>query len=162
MRFVEIILNLLDIRSQPLPKANTLTNHFPSPCRWFGRLRILVGAVLIFLLCGGPMASMQVVAWSSMLWSYSQTYGFEEAVSMTFSGEKPCSLCLAIQKTQREHEQTQSYLLAKTLELKLHRPPGETIIPLRNQYSWDLPIPPSSALTGISQTPDTPPPRFFS
>jgi hypothetical protein len=43
---------------------------------------------------------MQVVAWSSMLISYSQDYSLPEALVMTFDGEHPCPMCKAIDQAR--------------------------------------------------------------
>ena len=44
-------------------------------------------------LIGGPYCLVQVYAWANMLVSYSQEGSLSQAVTDTFSGEKPCCLC---------------------------------------------------------------------
>lgn len=52
----------------------------------------------------GPLAVMQMVAWTGMLWNYSREATLVEAVESTFNGENPCSLCLSIQEIQKEQQ----------------------------------------------------------
>ncbi len=54
--------------------------------------------LLMILSAVGPLALLQVVAWTGMLWNYSRDQGIAVAVVDTFSGEKPCDLCLTIQE----------------------------------------------------------------
>lgn len=46
------------------------------------------------------LPALQVVAWASMIISYSEGRSFSEAVSMTFDGEHPCPMCQAIKRQQ--------------------------------------------------------------
>ena len=39
------------------------------------------------------LATLQVVAWSGMVLTYSQSASLPEALEKTFNGENPCSLC---------------------------------------------------------------------
>jgi len=74
------------------------------PCFRGGRLKRLLHALLVFLtclqLCGGPQGFMQCVAWAGMLASYASERTAAEAVEMTFDGEHPCALCLAIEQSR--------------------------------------------------------------
>lgn len=69
-------------------------------------MKRLLHALLVFLtclqLCGGPQGFMQCVAWAGMLASYSSGRTAAEAVEMTFDGEHPCALCLAIQESREK------------------------------------------------------------
>ncbi|WP_411846928.1 hypothetical protein AAFN60_05360 [Roseibacillus persicicus] len=65
----------------------------------------------IFLLLGclhvavGPMNLLQIAAWTSMLFDYSQENTIAEAVEMTFDGDHPCSLCCAIAEAKEEESE---------------------------------------------------------
>jgi hypothetical protein len=59
-------------------------------------------------------AVLQTVAWTGMMISYSRQASFTEAVSKTFDGKHPCSLCQAIQKGRAaEKNQEQVQLISK-------------------------------------------------
>jgi hypothetical protein len=65
----------------------------------------------------------QVVAWSGMLVSYSRDNALSEAVAMTFDGEHPCPMCVAIEKAQAETAHDR----ADGIEQRTHREvPGIT------------------------------------
>jgi hypothetical protein len=67
-------------------------------------LKNLLRHLFLFLGClhliGGPYAILQVYAWTNMLVSYSQEGSLKQAVTDTFSGEKPCHLCKKIAKAK--------------------------------------------------------------
>jgi len=66
--------------------------------------RRLLGGLLALLLLAGNAAMVQAVAWATMLASRSASLGWSAAVESTFSGAKPCHLCLAA-KSLREQPQ---------------------------------------------------------
>ena len=47
-------------------------------------------------LVGGPHSLVQVYAWANMILEYSQDSSLSQAVTDTFSGEKPCEMCKTI------------------------------------------------------------------
>ena len=53
-------------------------------------------------LAGGPYAVAQLYAWVGMLVTYSQADGLAKGAIDTFSGEKPCELCVKISKAKSE------------------------------------------------------------
>ncbi len=59
-------------------------------------LLVLLGC--IHMMCG-PQGALQMVAWASMLASYSLENGVSQGVTDTFSGERPCALCLKLAAT---------------------------------------------------------------
>jgi len=59
-------------------------------------LLVLFGCV--HMACG-PQGALQVVAWVSMLANYSLENGVAQGVVDTFSGERPCAMCLKIADT---------------------------------------------------------------
>jgi hypothetical protein len=62
----------------------------------------------------------QMAAWSTMLLSYSRDNALTEAVTMTFNGDHPCTMCTAIEKSQ--NETAKSHGASEGLE---QRPPRE-------------------------------------
>jgi hypothetical protein len=59
-------------------------------------LMVLLGC--IHMTCG-PQGALQAVAWMSMLANYSLENGLARGVVDTFSGERPCAMCLMIADT---------------------------------------------------------------
>ena len=69
------------------------------------KLGLPLVVVALFSLLGGHYATVQTVAWATMLWSYSQEErSFLAGVEKTFSGKAPCEMCTAV-KTSREKEE---------------------------------------------------------
>ncbi|TVR08802.1 MAG: hypothetical protein EA401_13520 [Planctomycetota bacterium] len=58
--------------------------------------------LLALLMTCGPQGLLQGIAWSGMLVSYSLQEGLEQGWRDTFSGERPCDLCVALQATDQE------------------------------------------------------------
>lgn len=67
-----------------------------------GSWRHLVVALGLVHLLGGPVMLLQGVAWLGMLVSYSAEDGLVRGVTDTFSGERPCALCLKVREMERE------------------------------------------------------------
>ena len=68
-------------------------------------------------LIGGPNSLIQVYAWANMVVSYSQEASLPKAVTDTFSGEKPCSLCkriAAVKASESKSEKENSPLASLT------------------------------------------------
>ena len=77
-------------------------------------MRRIVGITMMFLamfsIAGGHWAVLQTVAWAQMLRDYSQESGFASAVTQTFSGERPCSMCKSIEKNRQQEEKAPATL----------------------------------------------------
>jgi hypothetical protein len=72
---------------------------------WLGRFAALLAALMV---CGGHWATLQSIAWTNMLVSYSQKEPLREAISRTFDGAHPCSLCHAVsagKKNEKKNDQ---------------------------------------------------------
>jgi hypothetical protein len=65
-----------------------LTQKFKTPS-------FLLGSALLLWLFHWPV--LQGIAWVGMVVSYSKAHGFRSGWEMTFSGNYPCAVCLAIQ-----------------------------------------------------------------
>jgi hypothetical protein len=62
----------------------------------------LLGLLAVLLAGGTHWLVLQSVAWGQMLIAYSQHDSFRQAVTKTFDGRHPCSLCLQVQRGQSE------------------------------------------------------------
>ncbi len=116
------------------------------------KVLVLIAAVQIL---GGHWAVLQTLAWTGMLIENVRTAPISEAVTKTFDGSKPCSLCLAV-KSGRESEGKQD--VAKLL-VKIEAILAPAVL---------LPPPASAPLSQVSPAleagarsfpPQTPPPR---
>jgi hypothetical protein len=58
--------------------------------------RILMVGLGCLHLAGGPYATLQGVAWATMLAKYSVENGVVQGAIDTFSGDRPCELCKSI------------------------------------------------------------------
>ena len=59
---------------------------------------------MILVLCFGPKACSQGIAWANMLLSYVPEAGLIEGFSQTFSDQRPCALCKSIEKSDSEKD----------------------------------------------------------
>jgi len=113
-------------------------------------------ATALIIAVGGHWAVLQSVAWVSMAVTYSHTDSWEVALKKTFSGEKPCKLCLAV-KEGKQQEQKQSLLKVETkldffcLKLLAYVHPALPITLLPPQ---------AEAAFLRAEPPPTPPPRL--
>ncbi len=55
-------------------------------------------------LAGGHWLLWQGAAWASMLVRYSQSYGMETGLFMTFDGKHPCQICKRVVKGKNKEE----------------------------------------------------------
>jgi hypothetical protein len=117
--------------------------------------QFFVAAALIVAV-GGHWAVLQSVAWVSMAVTYSQTDSWEVALKKTFSGEKPCKLCLAV-KEAKQQEQKQSVL---KVESKLDLVCLKQLAYLHPELPFILLSPPSDLAFPRTDAPPVPPPRF--
>ena len=115
----------------------------------------------ILAMSGGHWLALQTVAWGRMIADFTRQDSLGTAVSKTFSGKHPCSLCVKVRKgfqQEKEREQKQPWLKAeKAPEAAwqwrlLSAPPA----PLCLHYdSATVPDFPSDFIS----SPPTPPPR---
>ena len=84
--------------------------------RYSGRL---VAAGALFFIVGGHWGALQAVAWTKMLWEYSQRDGsFFAGAKMTFDGGHPCGMCDSIQEAKGKEESSPAVLAAvKKIEI---------------------------------------------
>lgn len=72
--------------------------NFPRP------IMTMMMAVALFMVAGGHWAMLQSVAWAGMVKNFSRTGSLTEAVSKTFDGKHPCSMCKKIAAAQSHEE----------------------------------------------------------
>ena len=119
--------------------------------------------VLLLLLASGQTATLQLVAWSGMLVSRVGDEGLGGAISSTFSGERPCALCCAIREDDGEDRAPgpQPQRKAASDAGKDKAPLWTASWPTLPALSQRLPVRPArqSPLSGLTPTPEPPPPR---
>ena len=64
----------------------------------------MVMALALFMIAGGHWAMLQSVAWAGMVKDFSHTGSIAEAVTKTFDGKHPCSMCKKIAKARAAEE----------------------------------------------------------
>jgi hypothetical protein len=100
-------------------------------------------------------ATLQAVAWTQMLVTYSQRADFGEAVKKTFDGAHPCDLCLLVKQGQSEQKKQDAGPLTKKLDATLTRGQAPVIqfvqIAEISAVAWRV--------SGRSEAPPLPPPR---
>ncbi len=116
-------------------------------------------------LVGGPHSLVQVYAWANMILDYSQESSLSQAVTDTFSGEKPCCLCkkiAAVKEADPNGGREKAPL--PPLSAKLFQdlfPPSHA--ELKDPFSAPFPhpgfAPVAQSLSPPSNGPPSPPPR---
>ena len=128
-------------------------------------LMVLLGCV--HMTCG-PQGALQAVAWVSMLASYSLENGVARGVVDTFSGDRPCGMCLKIADTDFGNDGSSE---APNPERRNHSPSllqewqaarSTHFAPPAGRMPATCGARPPAAIAGSSRGPagpDTPPPR---
>jgi hypothetical protein len=88
------------------------------PVLHLGRILALTA---VFTICGGHWIVMQGVAWSEMLATAMHEESFVAAVSQTFDGEHPCSICKSIQHDTEKQKRSETRASAAKLVFILVR-----------------------------------------
>jgi hypothetical protein len=84
------------------------------------RVRVRVVTVCLLVLSMGlHWALLQTVAWTGMLISYSRNGTFLEAVTKTFDGQHPCSLCKVVKSGRTEEKKQEQKQVKPGLELEV-------------------------------------------
>ncbi len=84
-------------------------------------VRLTTVTVLVLAL-GLHWVVLQTIAWTGMIINYSRDASFSQAVSRTFDGQHPCSMCTVIKKAraeQKQHEQEEPVKPGTKLDLAL-------------------------------------------
>lgn len=111
---------------------------------------------------------IQAYAWCGMLIEYSQTDGIAQAAKDTFSGEKPCELCVKISVSEKD-DVTKKVPLQSEKSAGGLKACGEMLVSkmisgLFQQIGHKIPFLPFYCVKlkheDFSASPPTPPPRF--
>jgi hypothetical protein len=120
----------------------------------FVRLGHLFLIVALLAATGGHWAVLQTVAWTNMLANNLRTGSIEEALTKTFDGKNPCSMCQQITAGKRAEKKAEFPTLAKKLEFCSERPAFVFSAP----KDFRLVVFHFDRLTAWSEAPPTPPP----
>lgn len=111
---------------------------------------------------------LQCVAWAGMLWSYSEESGMLQAARDTFSGEKPCHLCEALDESKQGNGQTPEPMPSKGLEKLKELQPLQALgqLALKSRATielmYALHVDPAPLMGLERERPISPPPRLLS
>jgi hypothetical protein len=106
-----------------------------------GWLPMKVAAAFCFalLLATGPLGLLQVVAWTGMVWNYTQADGsLLSGLKKTFDGEHPCTMCDSI-KAAKEKERTAPVTVVAVKKLEVFPAPLSTMLPPRDCREFVFP-----------------------
>ena len=121
----------------------------------FRSSKLFIGLSLAVLL-GAHWLLLQSVAWVGMIIDYSQTATLSEAISMTFDGEHPCRMCIAV----KEGKKAESKQLQLKPELKFDFLCMEAASFLPPLLPFTLLTPESTFALPRNEAPPGPPPRL--
>lgn len=123
------------------------------------RLGHFACVLAFFAICGGHWAVLQTVAWAQMLRDYSEESGLVTAIQQTFSGERPCGMCVNITEgRQKEKQSPATVALAKKLEIWIAQTPALLRRPLAEPRHFPSDLNPN--LPVRADEPPVPVPRF--
>lgn len=121
-------------------------------------LRCIARAVTIFALCcamGLHWLALQSIAWTSMIVTYSKQGSFCHAISQTFDGDHPCSLCHIVNKGKTTEKRSDLQSPTPKIDMFCTKRAITLLPPLVNsEYSTSNP-----SLREIGHSPPVPPPR---
>jgi hypothetical protein len=100
-------------------------------------------------------AFFQSVAWTSMLADNLRHDSLAQAVTHTFDGQHPCTLCKAIAAGKKSEKKSEFAPHFKTLEF----PPAPDAFVLTVPARFGLPARADITAESLSERPPTPPPR---
>ena len=100
-------------------------------------------------------AFLQVVAWTGMVVTYSQTAPVYEAVAKTFDGQHPCKLCKVIAKGKQAERKTEYKLELNKFEFRF----VAVVYIFQAPSSFWLVTEGNDEANALSYSPPVPPPR---
>lgn len=113
---------------------------------------LLIAALLVAT--GGHWAVLQTVAWTNMLAENLQTGSWSEALTRTFDGKHPCTMCKQISAGKKSEKKAEFPSPAAKLEFVSERPTLAFAAPTDFHLLTVLTVP----LTSWTEAPPTPPP----
>ena len=121
----------------------------------FGRWTSFPVVVMLCLVLGLQWTVLRTVAWVNMFVTFVQTDSVSEALTKTFDGKHPCSLCKFVKSAEQSEKKQESIKVEAKLDLiltlescRLTPPPDYTLLPLLDHTS-----------SGRTESPPVPPPR---
>jgi hypothetical protein len=123
----------------------------------FARIGKMFVIVTLVATTGAHWALLQSVAWTTMLADNLRTQSMTEAVSQTFDGDHPCSLCKAIVAGKKSEHKSEATSPLQKLEFP---PLAEKIVLIapKNFHPFTLA---NTFAESLPQKPLLPPPRNF-
>jgi hypothetical protein len=119
------------------------------------RIRNALLIAVLLVGTGAHWGALQSVAWTRMLAENLRTASFADAVSRTFDGQHPCSICKVIANAKKSDKQVEFSQPLTKLEFPLTTQSLLLVAPTRSQL-----VPTANELVdSLSQPPPTPPPR---
>jgi hypothetical protein len=119
------------------------------------RIRHALLVVVLLAGTGAHWGALQSVAWTRMLAENLRTASFADAVSRTFDGQHPCSICKVIANAKRSTKQVEFSQPLTKLEFPLTTQSLLLVAPTRSQLVRTA----TEFVKSLSQQPPTPPPR---
>ena len=119
----------------------------------FGQVLMLL---VLFAASGGHWMALQSLAWTRMLMSYSRHGAIMEAVTKTFDGRHPCSLCKQVEGAKRSEPQSMRAMEVEN-QAAFVMPALAVLVKMEGIW-WKLEIPEWHGDVRAKQ-PTTPPPR---
>ena len=119
------------------------------------RVRNVLLILVLLAGTGAHWGALQSVAWTRMLAENLRSSSFADAVSRTFDGQHPCSLCKVIASAKRSEKRMEFPQPLTKLEFPLTTQLLLLVAPTRFQ----LVSIGSEFVESLSQQPPTPPPR---
>ena len=116
------------------------------------RFLVLIAAVQIL---GGHWAVLQTVAWTGMLVDFAQRDSLAAAVTKTFDGAHPCSLCESVTEGRQQEKKQEAAIVVAKLDAVLA---PALALPQPHVEMWPYAVGLISA-DARDFAPPTPPPR---
>jgi hypothetical protein len=116
--------------------------------KWFA-----ITALVVTL--GGHWAFLQVIAWTGMAVTYSQTDCLGTALIKTFDGKHPCKLCKLVNSAKKSERKSDAQMDLKKIDFFAATASEFYFAPLKQNPSHSVKI-----MFSRMEAPPTPPPLF--
>lgn len=120
------------------------------------RVGKLCTIVVLVTMLGAHWATLQTVAWTTMLAGNLRAHSFSEAMADTFDGRHPCCLCKAIAAAKRSEKKNAATSSAQRFEFL---PARQTFVFYAPDHARFAPLP-GLSLDSLRLKPPVPPPRL--
>jgi hypothetical protein len=123
-------------------------------------LRCIARAVTIFALCcaiGLQWLALQSIAWTAMILDYSKQGSLCHAISKTFDGAHPCSLCHIVNKGKTAEKKSELQLLTPKIDM-IYTQRAITLVQPFVHFHYAAS---DFSVSKVEQSPPVPPPRVM-